>query len=83
MRRSCKNCDFWHQDDPGELYGSCRRYPPKVLIKIGTIFTDPRDYSISERSYLESEEETVFPETYGNYWCGEYATKGGSEWKEE
>jgi hypothetical protein len=62
--RNCLTCQFWERkcfvvgtDRPNEdSISECRRHPPTVI----------------GYDYDNMMTETVFPETEGAYWCGEW-----------
>ena len=36
-KRTCEQCRFWHQTEPTNQNGQCRRYPPAVIMPHGLV----------------------------------------------
>lgn len=59
---SCETCRFWKRWRSGRSFGSCGRYPPKIM-------------TVDRDTYYESEDPTLYanqPPTNFDDWCGEY-----------
>lgn len=60
--KTCSTCQWWTSRE-------CRRYPPQVVARVTSDVTgSPGEY----REEVETEFESVWPDTLHTDWCGEH-----------
>lgn len=85
----CNRCRFWladtdstNFDDEPHAFGKCRRYPPVISDHMAAVAIglpsfgqqyDPEDLATSTSVH----DACLWPVTFCNYWCGEYAAVKG------
>ena len=57
-KRTCQGCRFWHQSEPADQNGQCRRYPPAVIMVHGLV----RPTMSENNSCGEWRDESITPE---------------------
>jgi hypothetical protein len=68
---NCKACTFWVKDEPGHIYGTCRRMPPQGRLAVDI---KPAGYggdgahTVSVTRFPHAD----WPNTHEEDWCGEY-----------
>ena len=57
-KRTCSGCRFWHQSEPTNQNGQCRRYPPAVIMSHGLV----RPTMAADNSCGEWRDKSITPE---------------------
>lgn len=70
---TCLICKFWRADPALANLGHCLRYPPQVVVEVDTLETNENEARYSAE--VVGRQESVWPTSKFNDWCGEYVAK--------
>jgi len=68
-KQTCMNCKCFNPSQVSPTSGECRRYPPKVFVKLGEIPTEPKPQPLSWRNFWA---KSMWSEVSSDDWCGEW-----------
>lgn len=69
--RLCKNCDYWYDlDEDNDVFGECRRYPPKAEVSNKSPISQSFNFGKDERIFYETSQFNIHTTKYD--WCGEW-----------
>lgn len=75
----CRECVYWHSDGAGHgESGECRRSPPRIIEKALQVAKEGDGSGRDPGSIIDiwTHEASVWPVTFDDSWCGEWAQKG-------